>query len=149
MRHATVVLSCLTLLLVSGTASADTLAPDGPQPLMKAAIVHLQQAKSQLTKAAPNKGGHRVKAIALVNQALKQVKKGIAFANKHEGEGDAPTFGTAAQPHMNAALTALQAARNKLKKATPNKGGHRVKAIALVQQAIAQVKKGIAYANKH
>ena len=50
----------------------------------------------------------------------------------------------AAQPHMNAALSDLQSALGQLQAAIPDKGGHRVRAIALVQQAIDQTTKGMA-----
>jgi hypothetical protein len=53
---------------------------------------------------------------------------------------------SADQPHMRAALNALRNARNELQIASANKGGHRAKAIDLVNQAITQVEKGIAYA---
>jgi hypothetical protein len=53
------------------------------------------------------------------------------------------------QPHMHAALEHLRAARESLEKADPDKGGHRVKAIELVNDAIHQVEEGIAYANHH
>jgi hypothetical protein len=51
------------------------------------------------------------------------------------------------QPHMRNALGDLQAARGELNVATPDKGGHRVAALSLVNQAISQVHQGIAYAN--
>ena len=54
-----------------------------PQPHMKAAIKHLEEAKTALEKATADKGGHRVKAIELVDQAIKEVKEGIEFDNKH------------------------------------------------------------------
>ena len=50
----------------------------------------------------------------------------------------------AAQPHMEAALNALLTAQTELKVAEHNKGGHRVKALELVNSAIAQVQAGIA-----
>ncbi len=49
----------------------------------------------------------------------------------------------AAQPNMEAALRSLGEARASLEKATADKGGHRVKAIELVNQAIAEVNRGI------
>ncbi len=52
------------------------------------------------------------------------------------------------QPHMKVALAHLEKATNQLEKATPDKGGHRVKAIELAKQAIEQVKKGIAFDNR-
>ena len=55
----------------------------------------------------------------------------------------------AAQPHMNSALKQLRAARASLNKATADKGGHRERAIDLVNQAINQVEAGIAYDRRH
>lgn len=52
------------------------------------------------------------------------------------------------QPNMEAALAALQQARASLEKATADKGGHRVKAMKAVDEAIAQVKAGIEFAKK-
>jgi hypothetical protein len=49
------------------------------------------------------------------------------------------------QPHMQAALNSLQQAREQLKKATSDKGGHRQNALQLIDQAIAQVRQGIAF----
>lgn len=53
----------------------------------------------------------------------------------------------AAQPNMQAALGSLQSARAELVRATANKGGHRERAIGFVDQAIAETRAGIAYAN--
>jgi hypothetical protein len=53
---------------------------------------------------------------------------------------------TADQPHMQAALDALVGARDQLIAASPNKGGHRLAAIRLVNDAIAEVHAGIAAA---
>ena len=53
------------------------------------------------------------------------------------------------QPHMQAALDALRVAKRELDAATADKGGHRAKAIGLVNDAIAQVEKGIAFDRKH
>jgi hypothetical protein len=50
----------------------------------------------------------------------------------------------AAQPHMNAALSDLQGALHQLQIAKADKAGHRVKAIALVQQAIDETTAGMA-----
>ncbi len=53
---------------------------------------------------------------------------------------------TADQPHMQAALDSLVAARDELVAASPNKGGHRLVAIRLTNDAIAEVHAGIAAA---
>ena len=50
----------------------------------------------------------------------------------------------AAQPHMNKALSDLQAALNQLEAALADKAGHRVKAIALVKEAITETTAGMA-----
>jgi hypothetical protein len=52
----------------------------GAQPHMDAALALLQNTRAELNQAEPNKGGHRERAIALVDQAIGEVKAGIAFA---------------------------------------------------------------------
>jgi len=52
----------------------------------------------------------------------------------------------AGQPNMQAALGQLRSARASLQRAVPDKAGHREKAIALVDQAIAQTQAGMAAA---
>jgi hypothetical protein len=49
----------------------------------------------------------------------------------------------AAQPHMEAALKALQNAASQLQDAADDKGGHRAKAIKMVSNAINEVQAGI------
>ena len=56
---------------------------------------------------------------------------------------------TADQPHMVAALDHLRAARGELQQATHDKGGFREKALKSVDQAIAQVQRGIEFDRKH
>ena len=53
-----------------------------PQPNMKEALEHLEKAKASLKNATADKGGHRAKAIDLVDKAIEQVEKGIKFDNK-------------------------------------------------------------------
>ena len=50
---------------------------------MRSALGSLEAALGQLQKATPDKGGHRVKAIDLTKDAIEEVKKGIAFDNRH------------------------------------------------------------------
>ncbi|SBO43875.1 hypothetical protein [Cyanobium sp. NIES-981] len=47
------------------------------QPNMKAALVSLNQARQSLEKATHDKGGHRVKAIQLIDEAIREVEAGI------------------------------------------------------------------------
>lgn len=55
-------------------------------------------------------------------------------------------YALGAQPHMDATIGLLQNARTELAAATPNKGGHREKALRLIDQAIGEVRAGIAFA---
>ena len=50
------------------------------------------------------------------------------------------------QGNMERALSALGAAMQSLQAATPNKGGHRERALGLIDQAIAEVRAGMAFA---
>lgn len=52
------------------------------QPLMESALKNLQRAEKALQRASWNKGGHRVKALAHVRQAIDEVRKGMAYANQ-------------------------------------------------------------------
>jgi hypothetical protein len=57
-------------------------------------------------------------------------------------------YAIGAQPHMSASITLLQSARGELAAALPNKGGHRERGLALIDQAIAEVRAGIAFATR-
>jgi len=52
------------------------------QPHMKKALKALQTAESELQTSKHNKGGHRVKALQLVRQAIKEVKEGGRHAKQ-------------------------------------------------------------------
>ena len=52
----------------------------GAQPHMTASIGLLQSARAELAAAKPNKGGHREKALGLIDQAIGEIRAGIAFA---------------------------------------------------------------------
>jgi hypothetical protein len=54
----------------------------------------------------------------------------------------------ARQGNMDHAINALREARRALQAATPNKGGHRERAIDLIDRAIEQVREGINWANR-
>ena len=133
-------------LLLLGAAFVYAIVPD--QPFMEKARANLQGAKAELQSAEHNKGGHRAKALEYVNAAISEVNQGIRFAREHNhATAPANIFTEAAgpdQPHMQAALTNLETAKTNLQQATADKGGHRAKAIDLVNQAIDEVKKGIA-----
>lgn len=60
----------------------------------------------------------------------------------------AGTFAGERQPHMRAALRALTTAKAHLQQADRDKGGHREKALQLVNDAISEVQSGIRYDNR-
>jgi hypothetical protein len=116
------------------------------QPNMQAARGSLITARNELQRATPDKGGHRANAIRLTNSAIAEVNAGIAFDRRHNHASSLTAetlFGSPDQPHMQAALSALQSARDSLNRADADKGGHRVKALGLVNDAISEVQKGI------
>lgn len=55
-------------------------------------------------------------------------------------------YAIGAQPHMSESIALLQSARGELQAATPNKGGHRERAMGLIDQAIGEVRAGMAFA---
>jgi len=82
-----------------------------------------------------NIGGYiRIGAMLLVGLFLGSVVTAYAFER---------------QPHMQMALGALNRAAAQLNSAQRDKGGHRAAAYNLVEQAIGQVRAGIAFDNHH
>jgi len=73
----------LVVLLACGGGEAVVRPAGAGQPNMEAARDHLQQARAALDRAEPNKGGHRERAIGLVDQAIGEVSGGIEYARTH------------------------------------------------------------------
>ncbi len=69
------------LVLTSTVTLAD-------QANMENAAAKLQEAKASLEKATADKGGHRMKAIKLVNQAMAEVQAGIEFDRTHDSKNE-------------------------------------------------------------
>lgn len=71
-------------LLTAGAAgmAVAATAEAVPQPHMQAALRALRNAKVQLEMAVPDKAGHRVKAVELVNNAIAETEAGIAAGDK-------------------------------------------------------------------
>ncbi|WP_293906890.1 hypothetical protein [Phenylobacterium sp.] len=63
--------------------------------------------------------------------------------------GAAVGHASADQPHMQAALDSLKAARTELMAATADKGGHRVAALRATNEAIKEVQQGITFDRTH
>jgi hypothetical protein len=96
-----------------------------------------------LQSALRNKGGHRALAIGYINSAISEVNQGIRFDRRNNHALFALLSTTPDQPHMQRALELLRDAKANLEAATSDKGGHRVKAIGYVNNAIDEVRKGI------
>ena len=83
--------ACSTLVVLAGLSlysvvHAQNAGMARHEPHMSAALGHLEQAKAELEKATPNKGGHRERALQLVDQAMQQVKDGEAYYEQHGGK---------------------------------------------------------------
>jgi hypothetical protein len=63
-----------------GVVAAPALAD---QPYMQRAFNALNNANGLLRNGTPDKGGHRVRAIALTNQAMQEVRLGIEYDRTH------------------------------------------------------------------
>jgi len=83
--------SCSTFVVLAGLGFYSVVHAQDRQmaihePHMSAAYGHLQQAKAELERAAANKGGHREKAMEMVDQAMRQIEEGEQYYQQH-GEG--------------------------------------------------------------
>jgi hypothetical protein len=82
----------LLLLAAAGVAAAPALALTSTPSLayqgnMERALSALEAALQSLQAATPNKGGHRERAIHLIEHAMGEVQAGIDFAYQHGGGG--------------------------------------------------------------
>jgi hypothetical protein len=75
--------AALAALVACGGGGVAIRSAGADQPHMQVARDHLQQARASLDRAEANKGGHRERAIELVDQALAQVNEGIEYARTH------------------------------------------------------------------
>jgi hypothetical protein len=66
------------LVLVTLISAMGLQSVRADQPNMRAALSHLREAKAALQRAEHNKGGHRGRAIEIINRAIVEVEAGIA-----------------------------------------------------------------------
>jgi hypothetical protein len=72
----------------AGSALAlSTLPAEAYQGNMERALAALGAAMQSLQAATPNKGGHRERAMHLIEHAMGEVQAGIDFAYQHGGGG--------------------------------------------------------------
>jgi hypothetical protein len=79
-KVSTIALSC-TLAAVVGAGAIPNAHAE--QPNMSEALNRMQEAKGALDRALDDKGGHRVKALGLMGQAIGEVQQGIEYAKTH------------------------------------------------------------------
>jgi hypothetical protein len=82
----------LLLMAAAGVAAAPALALTSTPTLayqgnMERALSALGAAMESLQAATPNKGGHRERAMRLIEHAMGEVQAGIDFAYQHGGGG--------------------------------------------------------------
>lgn len=144
--------------------AAQVAQQNGNEPHMASALEHLKNADQKLSGATSDKGGHRVKAMQALEQAMSQVEQGIQYAktqgsNNNSGAGQPLASSVQAvqtarqvaqqnqqiEPNMSAALQELAEADQDLQQASTNKGGHRMQGMQLTEQAMSEVEQGIQY----
>jgi hypothetical protein len=67
----------LTLAALAGSTLFSPTPVRADQPMMRDALSQLRAARASLQAAAHDKGGHRVSAIRLIDQAIVEVELGI------------------------------------------------------------------------
>ena len=83
-----IVLTMALMSLASPSLYAQNQYARENQPHMQAALQHLRQAAEELQKADRDKGGHRVQALNLTQQAITHVQAGIQYDNTHRTKGE-------------------------------------------------------------
>lgn len=80
----------IAVLAVGATAAglaAGTTGAEAYQGNMERALSALYDALASLREASSNKGGHRVKAMELINAAIQETQAGIEYADENGGGG--------------------------------------------------------------
>ncbi len=73
--------------VAAGFAGASATPAEAYQGNMERALSSLFSAMASLREASSNKGGHRVRAIGLIQQAIGEVQNGIEYADENGGGG--------------------------------------------------------------
>jgi hypothetical protein len=119
-------------------------APTGPiPPAINAGIAALVSSKASLENSGNKWGGHKDKAVKLIDQALTAC--GQTPAADSGGTNPSPADGAAA---MQTALTQLTAAQKNFTNAKNAWGGRRDQALAFINQALTEVQASIDFAKK-
>lgn len=140
----------LALLGLSANASAGEK-KNHHHPHMHHALHELRETRAELADAAHDFGGHRVKALAAVDDAIKQidialVESGDKIKVKHHDKDTYKKY--THHPHLHHAIHELKEARTELREAKHDFGGHRERALRDVNFAIEQLELALKHAKK-
>jgi hypothetical protein len=124
------------------TAQATTVEKDVPAEF-KGGIAEMISAKSGLEKAGEGWGEHRVNAMRLIDEALKELGQTQTASPTEMNSGPKD------EPAMNSGITKLQTAKSDFQKAGNEWGGRKAKAVSLVEEALKELQLGIDYAKSH
>jgi hypothetical protein len=110
----------------------------------KSGISALQGAKSALEKAGDKWGGHRVKAIHEIDEALRALGQTpvVGSTEMKSGNTDEPA-------QMQSGISQLNTAKSDLERAGNQWGGRKAKAISYIDGALKELQVGIEYAKEH
>jgi hypothetical protein len=147
---------CSIALLAVGAAClfpAGTLrAGAKPHPHIHHALYELREARTELTEAAHDFGGHRKAAVRAVNAAIVQLEKALQFSGDKrpfKGTPKAEFYRKYARhPHIHHALHELRETVAELRAAAHDYGGHREAALRDTQAAIRQLELCLEYVRK-
>jgi hypothetical protein len=118
-------------------------------PHMVAALGEMKEARRELSDAAIDFGGHKVKAIESLDYAMSQMDQALRAVGI-DPVYVAPSRDTYRSyrnfPYIRHALAELRLARTSMKEAATDFRGHKVKAIEAVNAAITQLEKALSYA---
>jgi Purple acid Phosphatase, N-terminal domain len=126
-------------------------------PMIREAQQALQQARNELSQAAPQFAGHREKALEHVNLAMQELNQALQFAaqqgtpNRYNAANDqgyvqpmaSSGVNNSNYPRMTDAQRALEQARNALQQASNQFGGHKQNAIQHIDDALQEINLGI------
>jgi len=125
-------------------------------PMIREAQQALQQARNELSQAAPQFAGHREKALEHVNLAMQELNQALQFVaqqgtsnpyNTANDQGYVQPVASSANntnyPRMTEAQRALEQARNALQQASNQFGGHKQNAMQQINEALQEINLGI------
>lgn len=124
-------------------AQTNTVQKDVPAEF-KDGIAQLRSAKGALEKAGDKWGGHRVKAIHLIDEALQACgqPQTASRTEMRSGPKDEPA-------EMQSGISQLTGAKSDFERAGNQWGGRKAKAVSLIDEALKELQIGIEYAKSH